>query len=283
MKKKLLVLLLMLISGITSAQFTIWEDDFNDSDVSDWTFIDEDGDGHNWIPCMDWQIDENNQTIDGSFNILGSYNLNQATGVTFNVVQKNWAIAPEIDLSFYSGGMQLIVNAQPSILTGNQYIYVYASTTNTDIGSFTQIGTLKLLRKSSRTGTAFADYTVDISQFAGQAKVYLAFLTTNKKNYNGLEIDKVSITAASLGVDDIEKNTTTVLKQNPVEDYLQLQLSSKLNEDEVTVSVYNTTGILVKEAKYNDSGILISNLSSGIYFLIIQGGDKTEKIKFIKK
>lgn len=273
----------MLISGIASAQFTIWEDDFNDSDVSDWILVDADGDGNNWISSMDWQIDVNNQTINGSYNILSSYNVNKATGLPFNVVQQNWAIAPEIDLSYYGTGIQLIVNAQPSILSGNQDIYVYASTTNTDITSFTQIGTLKMLRKSSRTGTAFADYTVDISQFAGQSKVYLAFLTTTKKNYVGLEIDKVSITATSvLGVDEV-KNVSTTLKQNPVEDYLQLQLGTSLNQEGVTLKIYNTTGILVKEAKYSDSGILISNLSNGIYFLIVQEGNKTEKIKFIKK
>lgn len=274
----------MLISGIASAQFTIWEDDFNDSDVSDWILIDADGDGHKWIPCMDWQIDANNQTISGTYNILGSYNTNQATGVPYNLLQQNWAITPEIDLSYYATGIQLIVNAQPSILSGNQDIYVYASTTNTDITSFTQIGTLKLLRKSSRTGTAFADYTLDVSQFAGQSKVYLAFLTTTKKTYVGLEIDKVSITATSLlGVEDVKNVSATVLKQNPVEDYLQLQLSTSLKEEEVTLKIYNTTGILVKETKYNDSGILISNLSNGIYFLIIQEGNKIQKIKFIKK
>ncbi len=43
MKKKLLVLAFMLISGIASAQFTIWEDDFDDADVSDWTLVDADG------------------------------------------------------------------------------------------------------------------------------------------------------------------------------------------------------------------------------------------------
>ncbi|WP_163410233.1 T9SS-dependent choice-of-anchor J family protein [Flavobacterium ajazii] len=283
MKKKLLVSLLLLITGIASAQFTIWEDDFNDSDVSDWTLIDADGDSHNWIPTMDWQIDANNQTINGSFNILGSYNLNQATGVGYKVVQKNWAIAPEIDLSYYASGIQLVVNAQPSILSGNQDIYVYASTTNTDISSFTQIGTLKLIRKSSK-GTAFADYTVDLSQFSGQSKVYIAFLTTTKTSYVGLEIDNVKITATTLlGIEDVKNSTTTVLKQNPVEDYLQLQLNSKLNEEQVTLSVYNTTGILVKEGKYNESGLLISNLSAGVYILVVQEGNKIEKIKFIKK
>ena len=34
----------MLISGIASAQFAIWEDDFDDAEASDWTFLDADGD-----------------------------------------------------------------------------------------------------------------------------------------------------------------------------------------------------------------------------------------------
>lgn len=281
MKKKIFISLFILISGIASAQFTIWEDDFDDADISDWTLIDADGDAVNWISRNNIQVDENGAIVGGTYNILGTYNIDMATGAPLGVLQENWAITPAVDLSFYGGGMQLILNAQKAIFDSSDNLYIYASTTNTDPGSFTLISTLELKRET-QLDDLFKDYIVDISQFAGQSQVYFAFL--NAPGFVvGYEIDKVLITAASLGLDDIKNGKTTILKQNPVEDYLQLQLNSKLNEEEITLKIYNTTGILVKETKYNDSGILISNLSSGLYFLVVQEGNKTEKIKFIKK
>jgi hypothetical protein len=281
MKKKLLVFVFMLISGIASAQFTIWEDDFEDSDLSDWTLVDTDGDAVNWITRTNLQVDENYAPIEGTYNILGTYNINMETLESLGGAQQNWAIAPAVDLSFYSGGMQLILNAQKSIFDSSNNLYVYASVTDTAPGSFTQIATVEI-KRVDELATEFKDYTVDISQFAGQSQVYFA-LVSAPDLVIGYEIDKISITAASLGLDDIQGKKGTVLKQNPVKNHLQLQLSDTLNPENVSVKVYNTTGILVKDAKYNDSGILLDNLSTGVYYLVLEDGERVEKIKFIKE
>lgn len=281
MKKKLLVFAFMLVSGIASAQFTIWEDDFEDSDVSDWTLVDTDGDAVNWITHTNLQVDENYAPIEGTYKILGTYNINMETLESLGRAQQNWAIAPAVDLSFYSGGMQLILNAQKSIFDSSNNLYVYASTTDTAPGSFTQIATVEI-KRVDELATEFKDYTVDISQFAGQSQVYFA-LVSPPDLVIGYEIDKISITAASLGLEDIQGKKATVLKQNPVKNYLQLQLSDALNAEDVAVKVYNTTGTLVKDTKYNDSGISVDNLSSGVYYLILEDGEKVEKIKFIKQ
>ncbi|RUT72236.1 T9SS C-terminal target domain-containing protein [Flavobacterium cupreum] len=281
MKKKLLVFAFMLVSGIASAQFTIWEDDFEDSDVSDWTLLDRDGDAVNWLARTNLQVDENYAVIEGTNKILGTYNINTETLESLGRTQNNWAIAPAVDLSFYSGGMQLIINAQKAIFDVTNNLYVYASVTDAAPDSFTQIATIEIKREDM-LASEFKDFTVDISQFAGKSQVYFALVTAPDLAI-GYEIDKISITAASLGLEDIQGKKATVVKQNPVKNYLQLQLSEALNAEDLAVKIYNTAGTLVKDTKYNDSGILLDNLSSGVYYLVIEDGERVEKIKFIKE
>lgn len=272
----------MLVSGITSAQFTIWEDDFDDSDVSDWTFVDGDGDALKWFARTNIQVDENFAIIGGTHNVLGTYNIDMTTGAPLGIEQKNWAITPEMDLSFYGGSMQLIINAQKAIFDGTDNLYVYASTTDTNPGSFTQIGTIEITR-DDMFADLFKDYVVDISQFVGQSKVYFAFL--NAPTFVvGYEIDKVSITAATLGIDDVAAKKKIFLKQNPVENYLDLQLGDAVIAEGATIKIYNTAGMLVKESKYNnDTPVAVDNLQAGVYFLAIGNDSAVEKIKFIKK
>lgn len=281
MKQKLLALLLLLISGIANAQFTIWEDDFDDAEVSDWILTDADGDGMNWIARNNLQIDENGAITGGSYKVLGTYNIDFASGAPLGVEQKNWAIMPEIDLSYYAGAMQLIVNAQKAIFDGPDNLYIYASTTDTSIDSFTQIGTLEITRESV-TDAEFKDYILDISQLVGQQKVYIAFVTA--PNFViGYEIDKISITAARLGLDDIDEKKTTFLQQNPVKDLLKLEIGDMVDTENLNLKIYNASGILVKEPEYNASGTMVNDLSSGLYFLVLENEDSIQKIKFIKQ
>ncbi|RAR74148.1 choice-of-anchor J domain-containing protein [Flavobacterium aciduliphilum] len=51
MKKLLLSsLLFVAVAFHSNAQVTLFSDDFEDSDISDWTLIDADGDGWDWLP-----------------------------------------------------------------------------------------------------------------------------------------------------------------------------------------------------------------------------------------
>ena len=79
MKKNLLLLLLIMVSAVSSAQFTVWEDDFDDADASDWILLDKDGNGSNWITRKNIKLDENNVIVDGTASILGTYNIDLAT------------------------------------------------------------------------------------------------------------------------------------------------------------------------------------------------------------
>lgn len=282
MKKKLLVLLFIFIYGAASAQFTIWEDDFDDSDVSDWTFIDEDGDGSGWRTRNNIQIDENGAIVGGTYKILGDYSIELEYGQNLPGPQKNWAVAPAIDLSYYAGSMELNLTVQKAIYGAQtEDLYVYVSTTDTAPGSFTLVKNVNVTR-GTMLDVEFNDYVVDISPYVGLSQVYIALLTPPSFSI-GYEIDKMWITAQKLGLDDVEANGGSLLKQNPVKDYLQLYLSDSFNKEETKLKIYNTTGSFVQESKYNEAGVQVGNLSKGIYFLVIEEGTKVRKLKFIKE
>ncbi|QGK73427.1 hypothetical protein [Flavobacterium sp. SLB02] len=176
--------------------FTIWEDNFEDGDVSDWVLLDKDGNNSNWTARKNIQVDQSGAIINGTVNILGTYNIDLSTGAPLEQIEQNWAIMPPIDLTYYDGKIVLNITAQPSIYDGNHNILIYGST-STDPAEATLLGTILLTRGSTLDAAYFADYTLDISKFKGNDKVYISFLNENT-NFVGYEIDKIWITAQGL-------------------------------------------------------------------------------------
>ncbi|WP_264537459.1 T9SS type A sorting domain-containing protein [Flavobacterium sp. N1736] len=283
MKKNLLLLLFIMVTTLSSAQFTIWEDDFDDADVSDWTLLDRDGNGSNWYARKNIQVDENFAIVDGTISVLGTYNIDFATLGQLPAPENNLAIAPVIDASFYSGKISLIINAQTSVYDSSQNLFVYGST-SPDPATFTLLSTVVLVRTADE-GEMFKNYTVDISQYKGETAVYLAFGTKTNSGFIGYEIDKISVTAESLlGVDDVEQQLKACrLNQNPVQESLQLQLAEELQNEETALKIYNAAGSLVKESPYKQEDLSVTDLPQGIYFLVVSNNELSKKIKFIKK
>lgn len=284
MKRYLLLVLFMMVTSAASAQYTIWEDDFDDAEASDWTLLDKDGNGSNWIARKNIQLDANTGSIgDGTIDVLGTYNIDFATGSPLETLENNLAITPSFDTSFYSGKISLILNAQPSIYDSNQDLSVYGSTTP-DPASFTLIKTITLEREKI-DAVEFKDYTVDISSFSGKKEVYIALGNNLSNGFIGYEIDKISITAEGLlGVDDMElKAQVCKLVQNPVEGNLSLELGEQFQNDETVLKVYTVGGMIVKEAAYKKEGLAVDDLSQGIYFLLVSNNGISKTIKFIKK
>ncbi|MFZ0598026.1 MAG: T9SS type A sorting domain-containing protein [Flavobacterium sp.] len=284
--KKIILFIFVLVTSISSAQVTVWEDDFDDADLSDWTLLDRDGDGINWIARKNINLDESGSAIvDGEYSILGNYLMDLNDLSTVVRLVENWAITPAIDLSQQSGkNVQLILNAQTSIYDTNQDLLVYGST-STDPDTFTLLGTVNLQRQTE-LDAEFKDYSVDISQFAGEAVVYLAVSNVADENLNfiGFEIDKVSVVAGgNLGTGNniLDKNVS-FLKQNPVKENLELQLAAQFQDDKTALKIYNAAGNLVKETNYNEN-IAVDNLPQGLYFLLVTNDTNSQTIKFIKK
>ena len=284
MKKNLLLVLFIMVTTISSAQFTIWEDDFDDADVTDWTLLDRDGNGSNWLARKNIQYDSNTGTIvGGKISVLGTYNLDFNTLDYLPTFEDNFAISPAIDASFYSGKLSLVLNAQPSIVESNLDILVYGST-SPDPATFTLLSTVNL-KRATEDQEEFADYTVDISQYTGKTTVYIALGTKLNYHFSGYEIDKISVVAESLlGVDDVTLESQICrINQNPVQESLQLQLAEELQNEETALKIYNASGILVKESPYKQENLSVSDLPQGFYFLAVSNNGLSKKIKFIKQ
>jgi len=285
MKKCLLFLAMALVATTASAQFTVWEDDFNDGEATDWTLLDLDGNSSNWLARTNLTFNaDNTAVIDGPKDILGTYNMDFTTFQYLGTPENNWAISPAIDLSFYGGTMSLVLNAQPAIYDGPLpiVIHVYASN-SPEQSSFVLIGNVTMLRISADE-EEFMDYSVDFSQFSGQPQVYFALAVTRSDDFAGAEIDNIRIDAESiLSIKDIEGTKPTVIKQNPVTENLQLQLGTTVNAGQLKLQVYNVNGMLIKEASYSESGLPVDDLSSGMYFVVLTDDNATERLKFIKK
>lgn len=284
--KKIILFIFVLVTAISSAQVTVWEDDFDDADLSDWTLLDRDEDGINWIARKNINLDESGSVIvDGEHSILGNYLMDLNDLSTVVRLVENWAITPAINLSQQSGkNVQLILNAQTSIYDTNQDLLVYGST-STDPDTFILLGTVNLQRQTE-LDAEFKDYSVNISQFAGEAAVYLAVSNVADENLNfiGFEIDKVSVIAGgNLGIGDhiLDKNVS-FLKQNPVKENLELQLAEQFQDNKTSLKIYNAAGNLVKETNYSEN-IAVDTLPQGLYFLLLKNDTNSQTIKFIKK
>lgn len=287
MKKTILLFVLAFISVVSSAQVTVWEDNFDDADLAGWTLLDRDEDGINWIARKNINLDESGSAIvDGEHSILGNYLMNLDDLSTVVRLVENWAITPVINLSQHSGKkLQLVLNAQTSIYDTNQDLLVYGSTSK-DPDTFTLLSTLKLQRQTELEAE-FKDYSVDISQYAGESVVYLAVSNVADENLNfiGFEIDKVSIVAGgNLGIGDhtLDKNRS-FLAENPVKENLELQLADQFKDNKTALKIYNAAGNLVKEVNYNNQNISVSDLPQGFYFLLVTNDTNSQTIKFIKK
>lgn len=281
MKKTILLFLLLIITTASSAQFTIWEDDFEDGDVSDWVLLDKDGNNSNWKAGKNIQLDENGAIVGGNVNILGTYNIDFTTGAPLENIEQNWAVTAPIDLSYYDGKIELNITAQTSIYDGTRNLLVYGST-SPDPESATLLGTLNLVRQTM-LDAEFKDYTVDIASLVGNQTVYISLVNENT-GFVGYEVDKIWITAeALLGVDDFEKSNSIQLKQNPVAENLELQINEQLINEDFSMKIYNSAGLLVKTNAVLEENISVNTLPQGIYFLVVSDGTVLKKIKFLKK
>lgn len=290
--KNLLLFAFAAFSISASAQFTVWEDDFNDGDITDWTVWDLNADGQSWQANKNIQIAESG-AIDftsGTHDVMAVYAINLETGGQlifdegFPGYDFEWAASPAIDLSLFAGEMNLVINAQTSIYDGSAGLSIYAST-SPEMDSFELVETVTIVREPiGSTDEQFNDYFVDITEYAGEETFYFAVVSDEFGNFIGHEIDNLKITATEVaaGLDDVA-GKATVIAQNPVSELLQLQIGTRVNSENLKLQVYNVTGMLVKEAGYDEAGVSVTDLAGGMYFLILNDGMATETLKFLKK
>ncbi|WP_458627701.1 T9SS type A sorting domain-containing protein [Winogradskyella sp. PC D3.3] len=276
MKKITLFALALGLSFNTFSQNIVWSDDFNDLDISDWTLIDADGDGYNWDVV---------QIVDLNDLPVGTPQLRSASyigglGGPGAINPDNWIITPAIDLTSASGTIAFNwqVKASDADYDAENYT-VYVSTGNT-ITEFMASATL--FNEPTLDGVnELTDRTLDISSFAGETEVYIAFRHFGVSDEFTMEIDNVEVNAETvLSIDDEELNTFSYT-YNSTNDRLNL---TSVNSSFESVQLFNITGQQVLDLKLSNTNesIDFSNYSNGVYLVKVNTNNSSKTLKIIK-
>ena len=275
MKKKLLLLCAIFVSTFTFAQTVVYEENFDDQDVSDWTLYDEDGDGFNWEIV---QFEDDNQNPIGTPLLRSvSYDNDNTSALT----PDNYAVTPAIDLSSASGTITLewVVSAADENFADENYtVYVTdAGNSVSDLNS-ASISFNELVTDNGPAGLGNSyTKTLDISNLAGSSSVYVAFRHHNVTDEFSIEIDDVSITAGNLSSDEFALSKFQFFVN---ENNLNITANQSFNQ----INIFDLSGkqIMDKELSSNDETISIQGLANGLYLAKIQIGDQNRTFKFIK-
>ena len=119
----------------------------------------------------------------------------------------------------------------------------------------------------------------DLDYYANKT-VRVAIRCTSVDAY-GFKVDDFKILGAPLSVSDLDAKSSG-LTPNPVKNYFQLNLTSKFNVDNLTVTVIDLAGRTVKTFAAADS-YNVSDLAKGVYLVTITDGKKTETKKIVKR
>ncbi|MBO4563018.1 MAG: choice-of-anchor J domain-containing protein [Clostridia bacterium] len=157
-----------------------------EGEPTDWTFIDDDGDGYNW----DWQGDYSetpHMTAYSGEGLIFSASYDNDAGIA--LTPDNWAITPAIELPEDVNTLSFWVAGQDANYAAEHYA-VYAGT-SADISAMQSI-----MPEAIATGT-YTKKTIDISPYAGET-MYFAIRHFNVTDMFFLNIDLVEINAGAV-------------------------------------------------------------------------------------
>ncbi len=271
--KKITFLLILFTSLSISAQSTVWIDDFNDEDASDWTLIDSDGDGRNWAD--QFQVDDN------TGNPVTPVSLISRSWEFGALTPDNWAISPAINLSGASGTITVDYITQVSANVWDEETYSIHVGTSSDPAVLinSSFSLTETLGDAGDTGSP-VNHSFDISGLAGEAQVYIAFRHWNTTNQDFISIDDVAVLAQTLSNDDFDTSEFTSRFDQLTKQYV-VSSNTKLTG----LNIFNVLGQNTVSVQLNDfnAEVDLSALRSGVYIAEIKAGNATKTAKFIVK
>lgn len=258
MRKQLLTGALLLTALFSADAQVVWTDNFNDQDISDWTLTDSDGDELNWGDIF--QIGDNQG---GFITPVSLISRSWQGGVA--LTPDNWAVSPVINLSAYPGqDITLTWIQQTNAEFPEDKYSVYVGTTN-DIADL-------LSSEVSFTITvedgAPTNQSLDLSSFAGETAVYVAFRHYDSSDFDYVSIDDVTVTAGDIA--GLNENLASKFSVSPNPANTTININSSNNALINGAEIVDMNGRTVKTATYNgvsDAQINISDLSSGVYMI----------------
>ncbi|RIA09631.1 putative secreted protein (Por secretion system target) [Flavobacteriaceae bacterium MAR_2010_72] len=238
-----------------------------------WIVNDGDGDSNNWYW---WEY----SSYYGGHKVISSNSFYTSTGA---LNPDNWIMSHAIDLTTFTTGNTIELSWKVrGELAGfsHEYYSIYAATNNS-ISSF-QSSPVKRSEYVDEVGGAgtFVTRTMDISSLAGNI-VYIAFRHHNSTNQYNINIDDVTVSTSTLGVEDFNKDNFKYF-YNSSNETLTLR-SSNLPID--SVKIYNILGqsVINKRSSTTNEDIDMSQMVDGIYIAQIEINNSTKSIKFLKQ
>lgn len=266
---KKITLLAALFAGFAmNAQLFV--DDFEDQDISDWTLLDEDGDGF-VFKAYDPSIAQN-----GELNYMSSQSWDEIAGP---LTPNNYAISPAIDVAG-NGSLQLtyMVGGQDPLYSAEIYT-VYVSTGNT-IADFENTDPSVTVSFSENIGDdplaagELVARTLDVSSLDGATTLYIAFRHHGVTDQFIINFDDVILDGV-LGIEDNALDSFNYYVAGN-----QLNLKAKTSFE--SVSLYNMLGqqVVSQKLSSNNETVELSGLQSGVYIatVSIDGASKTFRI-----
>lgn len=266
---KKITLLAALFAGFAmNAQ--LFMDDFEDQDISDWTLLDEDGDGFNF-KAYDPSIAQN-----GDLNYMSSESWDPDQGP---LNPNNYAISPAIDVTG-NGSLQLdyMVGGQdPDFFSENYTVYVSTGNTIADFENSDPTITVSFTENLGDDPAAAGELvsrTVDLSSLDGATTLYIAFRHHDVSDQFIINFDDVMLS----GVLSVEDNVTDSFKHFVANGQLNLSANTAMER----VALYNMLGqeVVSQKLARNNETVNIAGLQSGVYIatVSIEGASKTFRI-----
>ncbi len=179
---------------------------FDDGTLGDWTTIDADGDGYEWIS---WT------STDGAAGYNGT--LYTATSASYQGVAlnpDNYLVSPQVTLG---GTLHFWACAQDASWAAEHFGVAVSTTGNTSGSAFTMIQEWTMTSKGngqptsdtrdgSRVQGTWYEYTVDLSSYAGQTG-YVAIRHFGCTDMFRLNVDEITLTTSGTPVDPVDPPT----------------------------------------------------------------------------
>lgn len=165
------------------ARQTVWSDNFDDGDISNWA---TGGTKNTW-------------GLSSSVSDSGSYSLTDSPAGDYQDDTDSWARAPVLNFSSHSGS-KLGFKLRGVSESYYDFLYVQASTDGSTWSSQAiLIGNEIYTGISGSTSESWFSAYVDLGAYDGESTVYIRFRFTSNVNtvYDGWYIDDVTVTAAS--------------------------------------------------------------------------------------
>ncbi len=160
----------------------------SEAELADWTFVDSDGDGHNWSWSANYPEDLIEYEGVGALYSESYVNdYEQQTG--YAVTPDNWAVSPSFTVPDENARLTLYAASYGNY--GNEHFAVYAGT-SPDIESMVEVlpeteATAQILNTPN-----YRQYEADLSAFAGQ-DMHIAVRHFNCTDFFILMLDKIEI------------------------------------------------------------------------------------------